>query len=388
MLANFVRKALVVASCLSFSCLHLVAQSSYGSIVGTVTDASNAVIPGAGVTVTNVETTERQTTVSNGSGNYQFVNLLPGNYRVDVEMSGFKHLTRNQVQVAVQVSTRADAILQVGEVSQQVEVTTVAPLLNTEDATVGQVVEGRAVTELPLNGRNIMNVIQLAPGVVAHGQSQGQTTRSGASNYQISGGMAQEGKTELDGTPLNTGLFNGQAFVPITDTVQEFQVMANDIPAEFGGTMDGVMNIATKPGTDQIHFGAYEYIRNKVLNANTFFSNRAGLPRTPFTQNQYGLNGGAPIKRGKTFVYGAWEEFTQRTGATSTASVPTLAERGGDFSNLRTASGALIPIYDPSTTCGQLGNPACTTGQTHPPQAVSRQQNSVRAASMRPPQSC
>ena len=366
MLINLVKKVMAVAACLCLFCLQLPAQSSYGSIVGAVTDPTGAIIRGAKVTLTNSATREVLIGVSNDSGNYQFPNLQPGSYNVDVVVTGFKELTRTQVQVGVSVATRVDAVMQVGDVGQRVEVTDTAPLINTEDATVGQVVEGRTVTELPLNGRNIMNVIQLAPGVVAHGQSQGQTTRSGASNYQISGGMAQEGKTELDGTPLNTGLFNGQAFVPITDTVQEFQVMANDIPAEFGATMDGVINIATKSGSEEYHGSAYEYIRNKVLNANTFFNNKAGLPRTAFTQNQFGLNGGGPIKHGKTYIYLAWEDFTQRTGATSTSTVPTLAERGGDFSNLRTASGALIPIYDPATTCGPslpLPYATCAPGQ-------------------------
>jgi hypothetical protein len=350
-------------------CLQLPAQSSYGSIVGTVTDQSGAIIRDAKVTLTNSATSERIVEVSNASGNYQFSNLQPGIYQIDVVVTGFKELTRDQVQVAVQVASRVDAVMQVGDVGQRVEVTGSAPLLNTEDATVGQVVEGRTVTDMPLNGRNIMNMTELAPGVIAHGQSQGQTTRSGYSNYQISGGIAQVGKTELDGTPLNTGLFNGQGMVPIQDTVQEFQVMANDIPAQFGATLDGVINMASKPGTDEYHAEAYEFIRNKVLNANTFFNNRNGIARAPFTQNQFGLNGGGPIKRGKTFIFLAWEEFRLRTATTASDSVPTLAERTGDFSNLRTAAGVLIPIYDPATTCGQINyltqtaNPACVAGQ-------------------------
>lgn len=369
MLIRVVRKVMLIAACLCIFCLQLPAQSSYGSIVGTVTDPSGAIIPGAAITLTNLDTSEIFKTVSNAGGNYQFVNLQPGDYKVDVTVRGFKHLTRNQVQVAVQLATRIDAVMQVGEVDQQVEVTGSAPLLQTEDATVGQVVSGRTVTDMPLNGRNIMNMTELAPGVIAHGQSQGQTTRSGYSNYQISGGIAQVGKTELDGAPLNTGLFNGQGMVPIQDTVQEFQVMANDIPAQFGATLDGVINMASKPGTEEYHGEAYEFIRNKVFNANTFFNNRNGIPTAPFTQNEFGLNGGGPIKRGKTFIFLAWEEFRLRTATTVSDSVPTLAERMGDFSNLRTASGTLIPIYDPATTCGQVNyltkttNPACVTGQ-------------------------
>ena len=357
------RRAILITFCLSLFCLRVPAQSSYGSVVGTVADSSGAIIPKAAVSLTNVQTSETVKTTTNSTGNYQFPNLQPGFYKVDVSVQGFKHLTRDQVEVAVQVATRVDVAMQVGDVSQQVEVSESAPLLQTEDATVGQVVAGRTVTDMPLNGRNIMNMTELAPGVIAHGQSQGQTTRSGYSNYQISGGIAQVGKTELDGTPLNTGLFNGQGMVPIQDTVQEFQVMANDIPAQFGATLDGVINMASKPGTDEYHAEAYEFLRNRVFNANTFFNNRNKIPTAPFTQNEFGLNGGGPIKRGKTFIFLAWEEFRLRTASTVSDSVPTLAERTGDFSNLRTASGALIPIYDPTTTCGLSGTPACASGQ-------------------------
>jgi hypothetical protein len=162
----------------------------------------------------------------------------------------------------------------------------------------------------------------------------------------------------LDGINIMTGLFNGQAFVPIQDTIQEFQVMSNNLPPEFGGTLNGIINLATKSGSNDYHFTAYEFLRNKVLNASTFFSNKAGLDRPAFTQNQYGLNGGGPIRHDRTFIFLAWEEFNQRQSSTTTFTVPTAALREGDFSNLRTASGALIPIYDPGTTCT-----TCPAGQ-------------------------
>jgi hypothetical protein len=364
LLTYSVRKVIVVVACLSIFCVEMAAQSSYGSVVGTITDSTGAVIPGASVTMTSVGTSEKRTAESDASGNYQFVNLLPGTYTVDIEKTGFKHLTREQVRVAVLVATRVDASLQLGEVGQTVEVTGDATLLQTENASVGQVVEGRAVLETPLNGRNVMNLIELTPAVVAHGQSAGQQNSSGYNNYQISGGMVGQGRTLLDGVALNNGLWNRSSFVPIQDTVQEFQVMANNLPPEFGSTMNGVINVASKGGTNEFHGTAYEFLRNKVLNASTFFSNRAGLGKPAFTQNQYGLNGGGPIIHNKTFIYMAWEDFSQRQGTTGTYSVPTSAVRAGDFSNLRSSSGALITVYDPATTCGQFGNPACVSGQT------------------------
>ena len=362
-LTYFVRKAILAAAWLGIFCGSLAAQSSYGSIVGTVTDSSGAAMPAAAVTLTNLATSERRTVESDTSGNYQFVDLQPGAYKIDIEKTGFKHVTGNEVQVAVLLSTRFDSAMQLGDVGQTVEVSAQAALLQTENASVGQVVEGRAVTEMPLNGRNVMNLIELAPGVVPHGQSQGQNARSGFSSYQVSGGMVIEGKTLLDGVAMNTALQNGASFVPIQDSVQEFQVMANNLPPEFGNTINGVINIATKQGTNAFHGAGYEYLRNKVLNASAFFSNAADLPRPAYTQNQYGANVGGRVIRNKTFFFAAWEAYSIRQGTNVSYTVPTAAERAGDFSNLRTAAGALIPIYDPLTTCGQYNNPACVAGQ-------------------------
>jgi Carboxypeptidase regulatory-like domain len=160
------------------------AQNSYGSSVGTITDNSGGVLPGATVTLTNIDTGDRRTATTNASGDYQFVNLPPGNYKVDVEATGFKHFTRTNVLVLVQGSTRVDATLELGDVNQTVEVSSQAPLLETQQATVGQAVAGRAVTELPLNGRDVFNLLALAPGVVPQGQAlNGNPVTSGLSTF-------------------------------------------------------------------------------------------------------------------------------------------------------------------------------------------------------------
>jgi len=368
---HFVRKAFVAVAFLGILGLPLSAQTSYGSIVGAITDPSGAGVPGASVVLVNIGTSERRTAESDQSGNYQFVNLLPGSYKIDIESPGFKHLTRD-VQVAVLSTSRVDATMQVGDVGQTVEVTGQAAMLQTENASVSQVVEGRAVSELPLNGRNVMNLITLAPGVVPHGLSQGQTTRSAWANFQIAGGLAGQGSTLVDGATLMTGIYNGQAYAPIQDAIQEFQVQSNVSP-EFGGTLNGVFTLSTKSGTNAFHGALYEYFRNKVLNANTFFSNKVGLARSAFVQNQPGGNVGGRIIRDKTFFFFAYERFFQNTGTSTAASgsqnasayvatVPTPAERVGDFSNLRTATGALTVIYDPSTTCT-----TCPVGQQRTP---------------------
>jgi hypothetical protein len=374
---NWISQLAVALLALSIMTLPLVAQSSYGSVVGTVVDNSQASIAGAEVVLMNTGTSERRTMQTDSSGNYQFVNLVPGTYRVDIESRGFKHLTRDSIQVEVQSVLRVDAAMQIGDVGQTIEVTAQAQLLQTENASVGQVVEGRVVTEMPLNGRNIMNLIALAAGVVPQGQALGRGSNPFSwGNYQISGGLPNQGSTLVDGASVNTTYINLTALLPTQDAVQEFQVQTNNLAPEFGGTANGVVNIATKSGTNQFHGTAYEFLRNRLLNANTFYANLAGLQRPAFTQNQFGATLGGPVKKDKLFLFGSYEGFRLRNSVTTTSSVPTVLQRAGDFSNTRTASGALIPIYDPLTTCGVLNNPACVSGK---PMRVPFQGNVIPA---------
>src|ERR1700677_3239198 len=338
--AQYIRTLICCAGLVWLSvllCGTLRAQNSYGSNVGTITDNSGAVVAGAAVTLTNIDTGDRRTATTNASGDYQFVNLPPGNYKVDVSATGFKHFTRTNVLVLVQGSTRVDATLELGDVNQTVEVSSQAPLLETQQATVGQAVAGRAVTELPLNGRDVYNLLALAPGVVPQGQAlNGNPVTSGLStfawgNYQISGGIPNTGATFIDGAPVNSGYINSVALVPTQDSVQEISVESNNIAPEFDGTTDGVITMATKSGTNAFHGTAYDFLRNTVLHANTFFSNRAGLSRPAFIQNQYGATLGGPIKKDKFFFFGSYEGVRAAIGSTSTSTVPTADERAGNF---------------------------------------------------------
>ena len=345
----------------------LAAQSFYGSIVGTVTDRSGAVITGAAVTLTNTGTSEKRSALSDAAGNYQFVNLVPGRYRVDVEQPGFKRLTRDQILVEVQGAIRVDAVLEVGETGQVVEVLAESPLLQTETSSLGHLVESRAVQEMPLNGRNVLNLVALAPGVVPGGQSMANPTMTNNSswgNYQIGGGISNQSATLLDGAPLNTGYNNAVQLVPTQDAIQEFRVQTNSVSAEFGRFGGGVVNLTSRSGTNDLHGSVYEFLRNRVLNANTFFNNRSGVARPAFTQNQFGANAGGPVRRDKTFFFFSYEGFRLRQGNSVLRTVPTPELREGDFSDWRTSSGALIPIYDPATTCGTGSNQACAPGQT------------------------
>ena len=236
-----------------------------GSIVGAIMDPSGASIPAASVTLTNTGTSERRTTLSNADGNYEFVNLVPGRYRVDVEKPGFKHLTRDDVEVQVQASVRVDAGMQVGDVGQTVEVNAQAPLLQSETSSLGTVVESRKVQEMPLNGRNVINLVTLVPGVVAQGQSMQNPTGQNIfsfGNYQIGGAIAGQNATFLDGAPLNVAQGSLIALIPTQDAMQEFRVQTNSLGPEFGRFAGGVINLVSKSGSNGWHGGVYEFLRN------------------------------------------------------------------------------------------------------------------------------
>src|SRR5579871_2216905 len=366
MLRRLVRGVCFVAIALPILTTPIFGQAFYGSIVGTVTDQSSSAVRGATVTLTNVGTDERHQTQTGGEGGYQFLNLIPGIYKVDVEQSGFKRATREQVEVTVAGAVRADIAMQVGDVTQSVEVQATAPLLQTENASLSQVVNSRSVEELPVNGRNIMNLTALAPGVVPQGTTSGDAVTGknifAAGNYQIGGGMANQGATYYDGVPANAALGNLVNMVPSPDAISEFRVQTNSNTAEYGRYSGGVINISSKSGTNEYHGAAYEYFRNTDLNANLFFSNANGLGKAPFHQNQYGLDGGGPIKKNKLFFFVAWEAFASRQGSSYIGTVPLPAMYHGDFSGYKNAAGAVIPIYDPLTQCGTTGNAACPGG--------------------------
>ena len=329
--------ALCIACLMMLPGTSLQAQTANGSIVGTITDPSGGVIPGASVALTNLGTAEKRSTATEATGGYRFVNVTPGRYRIEVEMTGFKHLTRELIDVEVGAVVRIDAVLPVGAANETVEVSSQTPLLQTEGGSLSQVVESRTATEMPLNGRNVMNLIALTPGVIPQGSSSGgalgnqhgatYSNPAGWGNYQIGGGMAGQSAQFLDGVPLNVSLNNGIGLMPTQDAVQEFRVSTSNISPEFGRFAGGAVNMATKSGENELHGTAYEFLRNKVFNANNFFDNQNGTPRPEWTQNQYGADAGGPVKKDKTFFYTSWEGWQLRLGDPLYARVPTLDMR-------------------------------------------------------------
>ena len=203
-------------------------------------------------------------------------------------------------------TVRIDAPLTVDDVGEVIEVQAETPMLQPETSSLGQVVQARAVEQMPLNGCNVLNLVGLVPGVVPQGQSLGNPTNTNISawgNYQIGGCIGNQSAAYLDGGPLNTGYNNAVQLVPTQDAIQEFRVQTNNLGAEFGRFGGGVVNMTSKSGTNALHGSVYEFLRNRVLNANTFFNNRAGLTTPAFTQNQFGANAGGPNIKDKTFFF-------------------------------------------------------------------------------------
>jgi len=349
--------ARVLVGCILLLLCSLVvrAQSTYGSLTGTVTDSSGALEPGATVTLINTGTSEKLVQPTGDTGLYSFVNLNPGKYRLEVEKSGFKHVNRENIIIQVQQTARVDVTLTIGQATETVTVTSDVPLLQAETSSLGQVVEERNADELPLNGRNVFSLVEVAPSVVMQGQAGATATGQNPfswGNFQIGGSFANQSAEYLDGQPLNIGYINLPILIPTQDSIGEFKVQTNNIGPEWGKVSGGVLNLSTKGGTNTFHGEAYEYIRNKVLNANDWFSNNASpqLARPPFTQNQFGANFGGRVIRDRTFFFYGYEGFRLRRGVTFQSRVPTAAEQAGDL----TAYAAAFNVPQIVDPCGGL----------------------------------
>ena len=352
--------------CLCFAAMllgsPLSAQSTFGSISGTVADASGAAVPDSQVTLTSAATGAKQTYTTSGDGLYSFVNLNPGEYRLDVEKAGFKHVKRESIVVQVQQAVRIDVAMEVGAVSQTVEVTAETPLLTPTSTSLGQVIDQRETNEIPLNGRNVFALITLSPAAVAGGSGSGTATGGSQvgpnpfswGNYQVGGSFGNESAEYLDGQPVNIGYINLPVLLPDQDSISEFKVQYNNLGPEWGKFAGGVVNLSTKGGTNQYHGEAYEYFRNKVLNARPFFD----ATNPPYVQNQYGATFGGPVVKDKTFFFFAWDGYRQRASTTFTTTVPTVGERAGVFpadikifDPLSVGPACLAPATSSSTTC-------------------------------------
>jgi hypothetical protein len=349
-----------IALVMAFACA-AEAQNADATLTGYVTDPSGAAVPNAKVALKNSATGVVVNTKSNGTGFYTFPYVVPGSYEISVDATGFQPQVHPDITVQVGLSVRTDFTLQVGSSQQTVTVTGGAPLLQTDNATVGTVISPREVNELPLNGRNPLSLVALAPGVIPQGQAQQNaagTNNSAFGNYQIGGGVANQSQWLLDGATMVTPFGHAVELLPSQDVIREFNVQTNSLGAEYGGFAGGVVNMSTRSGTNQLHGDIYEFLRNKVLNSNNFFNNAHGIPTAAFTQNQFGATLGGPVVipklyngKNKTFFFINYEGFRLRQGLPALLSVPTQAMRNGDFSALG------INIYNPFTTVPDPNNP-------------------------------
>jgi hypothetical protein len=318
---------------------------TFGQITGLVTDSSGGVLVGAPVTVTNPQTSFTRTENTNNSGSYTFPNLLPGGYSVKVEMPGFQTSIRSGIELQVDQVARLDFQLQVGAVAQVVEVTTGAPLLNTEDASVGTVIENQRIVDLPLNGRNFLQLVALSPNVTAGFANGGQSSsRQGGDRatqqISISGNRREWNYFTLDGMTNTEVNFNTYLFLPSIDALQEFKVQTGVYSAEFGREV-GQVNVSTKGGTNEYHGTLFEFLRNNALDARPFGFTTTVPVSSPFKWNQYGFTLGGPIQipklfngKDRLFFMANYEGFRLRNQTQGVYNVPSVAMRGGDFSQI------------------------------------------------------
>src|SRR5271155_4746356 len=304
-------------------------QVDEGSVTGLVQDATGAVVPNAKVPLLNTDQGLTQTTNTEGSGVYTFSPVRIGNYTVSATAPGFSVTTQEHVNVAVSQNVRVNIELKTGAATETVEVTTAPPQMQTEDASVGQVINEQSVNNLPLNGRNFTFLAQLAAGVntpqadtrgnAANGAFAANGLRPSQNNYLLDG---------IDNNSDNVDFLNGTNFVvlPPPDALSEFKVQTSDYSAELGRAAGAVLNATIKSGTNEIHGTVWEFFRNDVLDAADWFENNAGIKKGELRWNQFGGSIGGPIIKNKIFYFGDYQGFRHVQGNTQTGSVPTALQ--------------------------------------------------------------
>ncbi len=330
-------------------------QVTTGTILGTVRDASGAAVADAQVAITDVGkgTTTQYTTDQNGSYNVPF--LIPGTYTIAVEKQGFKRSLSTNIVLDVDQKARMDITLELGQVTQTLEVTSAAPLVRSESAELGEVIGKQQVQGLPLNGRNFAQLVYLVPGVTSGQPGENLSGSSSfnpraASNFNALGSQANTNAWVIDGIDDNEWTFNTVMVQPSVESIAEFKVLTGTFSAEFGRGA-GVVSVSTRSGSNGYHGEAFDFLRNSYMDARNYF-NPVGTPQPAYRRNQFGGAIGGRIIKDKLFFFADYYGQRSLKGITNLNSVPTKAERTGDFSNYRNTAGQLITIYDPLTTAG------------------------------------
>ena len=327
------------------------AQVTTADLVGTIRDSSGGVMPGVTVSLTNEATGVTRTVTTGSEGTYIFTSLQPGVYRLAAEISGFRKVERTNVTLQVNQRAQVDLSLEVGLLSETVQIVGEAPLLETQSSVLGTVIEERQVQDLPLNGRNFVQLATLTPGVSGAGSGMRGTIMSGTrpddlrpgTELFVNGNRENSNNYLYDGIDNNTRLTLVIVMRPNVEAIQEFKVQTNLYSADQGRNPGGQINVVTKSGTNQVHGTVYGFLRDAKFDTNNFFANRAGQEKPPFKQHQFGGAIGGPIARNRTFFFADYDGFRQDQGRVFVTTVPTLKMRQGDFSEVGT-------IYDPLTT--------------------------------------
>jgi Carboxypeptidase regulatory-like domain/TonB dependent receptor-like, beta-barrel len=316
------------------------AQVAAGEMTGLVKDQAGAAIPDATVTVTDVNTNRQRIVTSSAQGVYTVPSLAPGDYRVDVELAGFRSVRRAGIHLATGEKARIDFDLVVGNIREQVTVTADSPMLRAVIASLGNVVEHEQVVQLPLNGRAFIMLAALAPGVALPPNTQ---------LPRINGGRPRTNEYLFDGISVLQPEPGQVAFFPVVDAIQEFKIESNSPAAEFGRFNGGVINLTTRSGTNAFHGSGFEFFRHQALNARNFFQSTNPV-KPDYTRNQFGGTFGGPVVADRTFFFADYQGQRQSIGRTVISTVPTVLQRQGIFTEA--IAGRVPVIYDPATTVG------------------------------------
>jgi hypothetical protein len=340
------------------------AQSIYGSIRGLITDPSGSIVANARVTLTNEGTSEQRSAPTNNLGEYIFTQVVPGTYTVAIEATGFKKLERKNIILETQGQLTIDLKLEVGAVTESVQVTEEVPLIETATASQGQVIDRQKLVDLPNIGRNPFMMSKLAPNIqqVGNPAYMRMQDQSGSSAISIAGGPIRGNNYLLDGVPI-TDMNNRAVIIASLEAVQEMKVQTNTYDAEIGRTGGGMFNVLLKSGSNEYHGSGGGSLRNTDWEANAFFANRSGTPRTEQPNRTYYGSFGGPIRipkiyngRNRTFFWGSLEGYRDTQGNSGQTAVPTLLERQGDFSKSLDAKGNMVVQYDPLSARDANGN--------------------------------
>jgi hypothetical protein len=328
-------------------------QGDRGYITGVVRDSSGAVVPGASVRAFNTATNVTTKTETNEQGVYTLSLLQAGNYNIRVDKQGFKAAESDAITVRVNDRLNLDLVLEVGEMTEKVTVEAGVPLLETASGSIGTVIDNKRIQDLPLLHGNPFMLQFMTPGITFSGNvAFTRPFDSAAGESSVNGSKTRSVEFQLDGVADTWG--RSPAYTPSVEFIQEYRVQTASYDASEGHTSGATVNVSLKSGTNQWHGALYDYLQNRVLNANLFFNNKAGQPRPAYTFNRWGATIGGPIRKNRTFFFMGYEGIRHKLPDPRVLTVPTVAEKNGDFSALLRL-GTQYQIYDPAST-QSIGN--------------------------------